>query len=467
MKKSEIFFGVIRIPLDFSMAFLAMLAAYYLRSQETLLPFLKKPDLEIFPPFDVFAQKAALGAVLFLIISAFFRMYSLRITTSLTAEMRRIFFAALIWLMAVITYYFLMRGFPFSRAVLFYGFALVFIFAAFGRIFIRLIQRVLLAFGIGVRRVLLFGEGEIALELKNLLESRGVFRILHITNSFSEIQSLVAKNDVDELIQTKEFSHLQAEETLNFCREHHIAYNFVPDILEVSRTNVEVKTFGEIPVISLKPTPLDGWGKILKRAFDFILSAIFLVILSPLFLIIALLIKLDSRGAVFFRYLDDRKTLAKRVGQHGRTFCCLKFRTMRSGTHSLRYSEEFSEKNLRKGSPLIKIENDPRITRVGRFLRRYSLDELPQFWNVLKGEMSLAGPRPHLAEEVGKYKSHHKFVLAIKPGLTGLAQISGRSDLPFEEEIRLDTFYIENWSLLLDLKILLKTVLVVLRGYKE
>ena len=139
---------------------------------------------------------------------------------------------------------------------------------------------------------------------------------------------------------------------------------------------------------------------------------------------------------------------------------------MKSGTHHLRYTE-LAEKNIRKDSPLVKIKDDPRITRVGRFLRRFSIDELPQLWNVVKGEMSLVGPRPHLPEEVANYERHHRFVLTIKPGITGLAQISGRSDLPFEKEVRLDTYYIENWSLLLDLKILLKTVGVVLRPYRE
>ncbi|MEK7524154.1 MAG: sugar transferase [Patescibacteria group bacterium] len=139
---------------------------------------------------------------------------------------------------------------------------------------------------------------------------------------------------------------------------------------------------------------------------------------------------------------------------------------MKMGTHQLRYTD-LAHRNIRKGTPLVKIQNDPRVTRVGKILRRFSLDELPQLWNVLCGEMSLVGPRPHLPEEVEKYQRHHKFVLAIKPGITGLTQISGRSDLPFEEEVRLDTFYIENWTFFLDIKIMLKTILVVLRPYRE
>jgi lipopolysaccharide/colanic/teichoic acid biosynthesis glycosyltransferase len=136
---------------------------------------------------------------------------------------------------------------------------------------------------------------------------------------------------------------------------------------------------------------------------------------------------------------------------------------MHPNTHNLRYTE-LADKNIRKGSPMVKIQNDPRVTRVGRFIRKWSIDELPQLWNVLKGDMSLVGPRPHLPEEVAKYEHHHKFVLALKPGITGLAQIAGRSDLDFEKEIQLDTYYIENWSLWLDIKIILKTFKVVITG---
>jgi lipopolysaccharide/colanic/teichoic acid biosynthesis glycosyltransferase len=135
---------------------------------------------------------------------------------------------------------------------------------------------------------------------------------------------------------------------------------------------------------------------------------------------------------------------------------------MRAKSDSLRYSKELAAKNTRKNSPLVKIENDPRVTSVGKFIRKYSIDELPQLLNVLTGKMSLVGPRPHLPEEVEKYRPHHRRVLEIKPGITGLGQVSGRSDLNFEEEVALDTWYIENWSIWLDLKILWKTVGVVL-----
>jgi exopolysaccharide biosynthesis polyprenyl glycosylphosphotransferase len=236
----------------------------------------------------------------------------------------------------------------------------------------------------------------------------------------------------------------------------------VPDLVQVQRTNIEISSPSGIPLISLKPTPLDGWGRVLKRIFDIFGAIIGLVLLSPILIITAIAIKLDSKGTILFKYLDDGSRV-KRVGQYGRLFNFLKFRSMKPNTHNMRYNE-LAKQDIRKDSPMVKIKNDPRVTRVGKFIRKTSIDELPQLWNVLKGDMSLVGPRPHLPEEVEKYENHHKFVLSLKPGITGLAQIGGRSNLDFEKEIQLDTFYIENWSLWKDIKIILKTFKVVFTG---
>ena len=190
-----------------------------------------------------------------------------------------------------------------------------------------------------------------------------------------------------------------------------------------------------------------------------------LIILSPVFFITSIAIKLDSKGPIFFTKLDNGSPV-KRVGQREKLFKFYKFRSMHPNTDKLRYGK-LATKNLRKDGPLIKITNDPRITRVGKFIRRYSIDELPQLWNVLMGNMSLVGPRPHLPEEVVNYKKHHHFVFNIKPGITGISQISGRSDLSFEEETKLDRFYIENWSIWKDVKIIFKTLGIIFKPYKE
>lgn len=466
MKRFEIFFGVIRVPVDFLAALAALFAAYFLRAQENVLPtFLKQPDLGSFPAFPDYVNLSLIGAGIFIVLMGLFGMYSLRVSVGLGSEIRRIFSASLIWLMIAITYYFFMRQFPFSRLVLFYSFGFLVVFVSFFRILIKNLQQILVRRGFGRRRIIFVGNNEIAFELREIMELDPSIFVVGTARDFSEFSAIFQhKRNIEEVIQTQD-DHEQAERIIAFCREHHLQYHFVPDLLEMHKSNIEIGAWGGIPLISLLPTPLDGWGKVIKRAIDIIFSSLGLIILSPFFLIIAIIIKIDSRGKVFFKTLDDG-ALAFRIGERGKKFVCLKFRTMKEGTHNLRYTQ-LADKNVRQGSPLVKIKNDPRITCVGKALRRFSIDELPQLWNVLKGEMSLIGPRPHLPEEVEKYENRHKFVLTLKPGITGLAQISGRSDLPFEEEVRLDTYYIENWSVWLDLKILLKTIFVVLKPYRE
>lgn len=188
-------------------------------------------------------------------------------------------------------------------------------------------------------------------------------------------------------------------------------------------------------------------NSIIKNTIDFILSLIFLILLSPLFLVIAILIKLDSKGGVFVRL--------KRVSE-GKIFKVYKFRTMIKGAHKLR--NKLLHLNERKDGPFFKIRNDPRITRFGKILRKFRIDEMPQLINVLKGEMSLIGPRAHELREIKKYPQEYKIIAKTKAGITGLSQVSGASSLPFLKELELDKFYIENWSLWLDFKIFLKTI---------
>ncbi len=213
-----------------------------------------------------------------------------------------------------------------------------------------------------------------------------------------------------------------------------------------------METLGDVPMVELKRTALDGWGKIIKRIIDFIGAFFGLILLSPFFILISFIIKLDSAGPVLVKL--------KRISQ-GKEFELYKFRSMIKEAEGMK--KKLWTYNERQDGPLFKIKNDPRITKVGQILRKYRIDELSQLINVLKGEMSLIGPRPHQPDEIAQYQKHHKKVLAIKAGMTGFAQVSGSSDLLFEEEIKLDTYYVENWSLLMDLKIFLKTWVVLLR----
>ncbi|HDH07690.1 MAG TPA: sugar transferase, partial [Candidatus Moranbacteria bacterium] len=255
----------------------------------------------------------------------------------------------------------------------------------------------------------------------------------------------------------------QQEKLIDFCAINSITYRYIPTTLQTSR--FEVRMLDGEPLLEAQHTPLEGWGRILKRIFDIVGSAILIILTSPIMLVAAIAIKLESKGPVIYKN--------ERIGNDGKKFYAYKFRYMK-WEHSinkdnpdlekaLEYEKKLiKEKSVRQG-PLYKIKNDPRKTRVGAFIERYSIDELPQFFNVIKGDMSLVGPRPHQKREVEKYHEYHRRLLTIRPGVTGLAQISGRSDLDFEDEYKMDLFYIENWSLWMDIAICLKTIGVLLR----
>jgi lipopolysaccharide/colanic/teichoic acid biosynthesis glycosyltransferase len=218
-------------------------------------------------------------------------------------------------------------------------------------------------------------------------------------------------------------------------------------------------SLGGWSVIEIPKTPLDGWGAIYKRLFDVLVGSLLFALTLPVQILVAVMVLIDSPGGIFFSRLPDGSKVL-RVGQGGRPFHYFKFRSMQKDRHFERYGA-LQERNERKG-PLVKITNDPRITRVGAFIRATSLDELPELWMVLMGRMSLVGPRPHEPEEVAKYQPEERRVLTVKPGMTGMAQVSGRASLDFLDEVALDMHYIENWSPWLDLIILLKTPWAVL-----
>jgi exopolysaccharide biosynthesis polyprenyl glycosylphosphotransferase len=216
---------------------------------------------------------------------------------------------------------------------------------------------------------------------------------------------------------------------------------------------MDVDDLGGIPMIGVKAISITGWKLITKRAIDFTIALVGLIVLSPLMLLIALAIKLDSPGPVLFKQI--------RMGKGGRPFILYKFRSMREGAEE--EQQKLTDLNEAEG-PIFKIRHDPRCTTVGRFLRRTSLDELPQLYNVLRGEMSLVGPRPPVPKEVECYEEWHKKRLEVSPGMTGLWQVSGRSELTFDEMALLDIYYIENWSAALDTEIFLRTIPRIIFG---
>ena len=274
-----------------------------------------------------------------------------------------------------------------------------------------------------------------------------------VLGELSDIRSVVLSNFVDEVIvaapPTPESVRFLASELVGLDT----GVSVLPETYEAAGFNTEVETVGTVPRLVLRFTRLDAPSLLCKRIIDLLVSSVLLALVFPAMVIIAIAIRWDSRGAVFY--------YSERVGRKGRLFRCYKFRTMVSNADQLRAS--LNHLNEREGV-LFKITNDPRITRVGRFLRKYSLDELPQLWNVFRGDMSLVGPRPALPSEVREYSPEHVRRMMVPPGITGLWQVHARQSPSFDTYIDLDLEYVEKWSILLDLRILMKTVAVVLAG---
>ena len=324
--------------------------------------------------------------------------------------------------------------------------------------------------GLETRNVLIIGAGRVAHALRNHLESlrhlgfrfKGFVALTEreaesgdsdIIGDVRNCLSLARSLFVDEI-----FFSVPAEKRLVIsiveeARGLGIDVRVVPDLYDGLAWNAPVEYIGQFPTIPLHRRDLPIGDFIVKRAMDIIVSIIGMVVLAPFIAVLALLIRLDSRGPIFYK--------AQRIGRKGRTFSCYKFRTMCEDAE--RQKEKLKHMNERD-SILFKITNDPRITRIGHFLRKYSLDELPQFYNVLRGDMSLVGPRPPVASEVEQYDLSHLRRLDVLPGMTGLWQVEARQDPSFDSYISLDTAYVENWSLWLDMKILARTVGVVLSG---
>jgi exopolysaccharide biosynthesis polyprenyl glycosylphosphotransferase len=271
--------------------------------------------------------------------------------------------------------------------------------------------------------------------------------------TLSQLKEIVTKHDIDEVIITIPSEREWVQNMITDIRKLDVSIKIVPEIFNLVTSTVEIGSINALPVVSLVKTPMRGLGFFLKRCMDMFGSIILLILCVPVFALVALAIKLDSKGPVFYRQ--------KRIGKNGRAFQMFKFRSMVANADEI--LESLESRNEVQG-PAFKIKNDPRITRVGRILRKYSIDELPQLINVLKGDMSLVGPRPPLPFEVEKYGDWEWRRLDVLPGITGLWQVSGRSDLSFQQWVKLDIYYIENWSIGLDIKILLKTIPCVIKG---
>ena len=365
-----------------------------------------------------------------------------------------------------------------ARLVAVYALIGTFVLIVIEREVMRLIRTLSYRYGRGVRRVLIIGSSgatsDIAVSLANTRKSghavvaiAGPKKILPDTSHalhFSTPEAAlkqIKELGITSIIQTDLYENPDRNQTiLSAAQANHIDYSFIPAESEFYSGKNTVDVFLGYPMITVYQTPLVGWGSIVKRIFDFVLSLIGSIILLPFFLIIVLIIKLTDPGPAFY--------VSKRLSRFSQPIGLIKFRSMGAKYGSKDAAEEFREMG-REDLALEyeknrKVENDPRITAFGRFLRASSIDELPQIFNVLKGDISLVGPRPILPQEVKMAKGRTALLHSVKSGMTGLWQVSGRSELSFEDRIELELFYAQNWTFWLDIKILFKTVWVVLKG---
>ena len=285
-----------------------------------------------------------------------------------------------------------------------------------------------------------------------------VYKVQTLEGSKLDFKQIVAKaidNNCDQIMvgQSAIISATELRKLGWALEETSIDLIVAPAVTEIAGPRLKVSNVEGLPLLHLEQPVFSGVSRVTKRLLDLVLSVIGLIVISPFLLIVALMIKFYDRGSIFYTQ--------KRIGQNNKEFSVYKFRTMYEGSHEQR-GKVMAETN--KDPRLAKDPQDPRVTKPGLFLRRWSIDEIPQIINVLKGEMSLVGPRPPLAEEVSQYEKSEKRRLLVKPGLTGLWQVSGRSELDWEDAVRLDLYYVENWSLTLDILIIIRTAAAVWRG---
>jgi exopolysaccharide biosynthesis polyprenyl glycosylphosphotransferase len=443
--------------LDAAGVFLAIWTALELKAVV-----LAKPDLAL--SFDQTQEVGPLAILVTMLLFARSGLYSDR---ALRPGFTRIV-ASLVQVTFIILVYSIVEGLDFQSYYIFYGslfFALAYV-SMFRWVFDRVSGAALRAAGYR-RRAVIVGKGDQIDAVAHALGGGSdppldpvgfVSLTPRPENGLRNLGSLDRLEDtfgeIDEvLIADPDFPQEQAVDLVDRCHRHGIRVRVAPSTMEILMDRVEFIPGQTVPLFELKPPVFEGIDFVMKRTFDIVVAALLILFLSPVLLAAALSVKLGSRGAVIYRSM--------RPGIGGVPFSCFKFRTMYSDADQ---RQEALEGRNEKAGAIFKMRDDPRITPGGRFLRRWSIDELPQLFNVLRGEMSLVGPRPLPERDYLQLEEWHRKRYLVLPGMTGLWQVSGRSELDFDELVRLDFLYLERWSVFLDLSILLKTIPAVLRA---
>ncbi|MFA6252746.1 MAG: sugar transferase [Patescibacteria group bacterium] len=452
MKKADFIINIALVPIDYVTIVLAAISAYYLRFSAGIIQIRPATfELAFLDYFHIILQIALLAIFVFA-WSGFYTMRSKKIVSELPRIISGVSTTVIFLILAI----FFQRELFASRFIIISAWVLAIVYLLLVRIIVILVKNYFLKLGRGLSAVIIVGRAadtDLIIDAYNKNKTLG-YKIVGQYDNLAQLKNagdpktIIKDQQVEYIMQTdSSMDKDEALDLLTFCQENHINLKYIANLFQAQSLNLELNSIFGLPLIEIKGTPLDGWRRVYKRIFDLCLAFLFMVVLSPFLVIIAMSVALSSSGPIIVRL--------KRVGQKGKVFEIYKFRSMVKDAHLLK--DEVKPLNERVDGPLFKMKNDPRVTKLGKFLRRTSLDELPQLYNVLKGQMSLVGPRPHEPEEVSQYQRGYRKLLTIKPGITGMAQVSGRSNLLFSDEAKLDIFYIENWSILLDLIILLKT----------
>lgn len=467
-KKYHILFMGIFYILDISITLIALFLADWVSQLLYVADFVGGPT----PYFDRFAY-----LVVTIIWTASFRIfpiYSSKRAETLLNELAIVTLAAgLSWVLFIGSLF--LFGYPATSrlpAILF-GVLDLFLLLAF-HISLRVVLRYLRAKGYNIKKVLIISAGQLGQQVATVLQERPWtgFSIvgfldddphLHgkkilsipVLGTLEKTRAVISTLDVDDEVIIALPYHKQncVPDIIHSIEDIPVNVRITPDLCSVDYIRPNVEDLWGIPLIGIRHSGITTPYAAVKRVLDFIGAIFFLILFSPLLLLVPILIKLDSKGPVLF--------VQERVGENGKKFKIYKFRTMIVGSEDM-LDQLVDLDNLEE--PVFKLKNDPRVTRIGHLLRRTSIDEIPQFYNVLKGEMSLVGPRPEEALIVQRYNSWHRKRLMAKPGLTGPAQITGRADLPLKERVQLEIDYINDYSFITDIKILVKTIPVVIKG---
>lgn len=469
-KKSDIYIQLILVALDILALVGAFAVAYLLRIN--------------FDPRPIYINAGGVEFItsiltiipLWVVLFYFFGMYKREVYTHPLRESGRLLLVAIFGVMLMISFGFFTSTslFP-TKLIALYSLLAIFVTTLFFRIIVNLIRLRLLKHDIGIRRVVIVGNTPLTKSLAQAIKQDTTtgFKLVAIAarNEFipkelirlrySSLPTALRQTSIDAIIQTDQ---TDSDKNYELAEKHYLDFYQAPALSGIWTARHEIELIDSTPLIFIKPTPLSGQGRIIKRLMDVFGSIFGIILFSPIMLIVAIAVKIgDPAGPILMHGKQQ-----KRLTRHNRPFNVYKFRSHYAKFDGKTDEEVFTmigqpeliEEYRKNGD---KLDHDFRVTPVGRFIRRFSLDELPQFFNVLKGDISLVGPRALIPHELNKYDKKST-LLSVKSGLTGLAVISGRRDIDFDERRRIDLYYVQNWSLWLDISILFKTFLTILKS---